>query len=574
VQDEPRHGFEDSRRLPGPNRYFEVPAVTLTALGMAASDTVAVQAWAARVRAMAAALGWADPLPVISRRSSGTILSFKAPRDALLTATDVNEWAWERAAAQAGESSFDLAQDLGEDAAEEFIARAETERVPQLAALRAAAASRRLPVFEDDAAISIGAGTGSRCWPRTQLPEASSVPWSELSDVPTTIVTGSNGKTTTVRLIAAMEAAHGLIPGYCCTEGVFVGGSPVALGDYSGPDGARVVLRNQRVQAAVLETARGGILRRGLAVQRADVAVITNVRADHFGEYGIDSAEDLAETKLAVAHTVGQGGTLVLNADDATLIAAAKRSAHCSAIRLALFAADDAHPALKELRGRGGSTCAVRDGVLVLHHQARDEALGEIAKLPLTLNGVASYNIANLAAAALAGCALALPMECIAGTVRRFGSDPKDNPGRLECWRHRGAVVLIDYAHNPDALAQLLRTARALHPKRLLLLLGQAGNRGDDAIDELSRTAAAFAPDRVMIKELALMLRGRAPGEVPALIKTALLAGGVPADRIHEQPDEERAALELLGAAGPGDVVVLPIHTRQVRENLWAVLQR
>ena len=170
VHDEPRHGFEDSRRLTGPNRYFDVPAVTLTALGIAAPDTVAVQAWAARVRAMAAALGWADPLPVISRRPSGTILTFKAPRDALLTATDVNEWAWERAAAQAGESSFDLAHDLGEDAVEEFIVRAEKERVPGLAPLRAEAASRRLPIFEDDADISIGAGKGSRSWPRTHCP--------------------------------------------------------------------------------------------------------------------------------------------------------------------------------------------------------------------------------------------------------------------------------------------------------------------------------------------------------------------------------------------------------------------
>ena len=115
----------------------------------------------------------------------------------------------------------------------------------------------------------------------------------------------------------------------------------------------------------------------------------------------------------------------------------------------------------------------MRDGVLVLHHREHDVPLGEIAKLPLTLNGIASYNIGNLAAATLAACALGLPLDCIVDTVARFGGDPKDNPGRLECWRYRGAVVLIDYAHNPDGLAQLLRAARALEPERLMLLLGR-----------------------------------------------------------------------------------------------------
>ena len=510
---------------------------------------------------------------MICERPSGTILTFKAPRDALLTATDVNEWAWERAAAQAGESSFDLAQDLGEDAVEEFSCGPPKERVPGLAPLRAEAASA-VCRYSRTMRTSRSAPEKAAAPGRAAVAPGSVDPMVRAQRFPTTLVTGSNGKTTTVRLIAAMEAAGGLTPGYCCTEGVFIGGSPVALGDYSGPDGARVVLRNQRVQAAVLETARGGILRRGLAVQRADVAVITNVRADHFGEYGIDSAEDLAETKLAVAHTVGQGGTLVLNADDATLIAAAKRSAHCSAIRLALFASDDAHPALKELRARGGSTCAVRDGVLVLHHQEHDVPLGEITKLPLTLNGIASYNSgispplrSRHVRSRCRWIASWIPCVGLAATPRTTldASSTGVIAGRLS-WSITRTI--------PMQWLQLLRTARALHPNRLLLLLGQAGNRGDDAIDELSRTAAAFAPDRVMIKELALMLRGRAPGEVPALIKTALLAAGVPADRIHEQPDEERAACDLLEAAGPGDVVVLPIHTRQVRENLWAVLQR
>jgi cyanophycin synthetase len=570
---EPNHGFDNSRRLMGANRYFSGPAVTLTPLGGSAGNCTALEAWAARVRAMCAALGWPDPQPRIERRAAGTLLVFRAPPDSLLTATELSEWAWERAAAEQGESSFDLAHDLGEDPRGVFAARSAAERVAALELLRGAAARHRLPLFEDDAEVSLGAGSGSRRWPRHALPAIDAVPWSELHDVPTAVITGSNGKTTTVRLLAAMAADAGRVPGYCCTEGVFVAGEEVLRGDYSGPDGARVVLRHPKVQAAILETARGGILRRGLAVRRADVAVVTNISADHLGEYGVEDADDLAETKLAVARAVEKGGVLVLNADDATLMAAAERLPHAAAARLALFARDHAHPALAALRARGGSTCAVRDGDLLLCQAERELSIGKPEALPLTLGGAAAYNVANLAAAALAGIALKFAPETVRGVLHHFGSAPLDNPGRLERWHYRGALVLIDFAHNPGALEQLLQVARALRAPRLLLLLGQAGNRDDEAIAELARTAARFSPDCVMIKELPNMLRGRMPGEVPALLMRALLAAGVPRERILEEPDEETAARRLLEAAGPGDVVVLPVHTRAVRERLRAGLE-
>jgi UDP-N-acetylmuramyl tripeptide synthase len=569
---EPNYGFDDSRRLTGPNRYFAGPAVTLMPRGPAAGHAGALEAWAARVRAAAQALGWPEPAPLIERRATGTFLVFRAPEDTLLTATELNEWAWERAAAEVGDSAFDRAHDLGADPVPALAARAAAERLEALAALRAAAARRGLPLLEDDEEISIGAGRGARGWPRAALPPVDAVPWSALHDIPTALVAGTNGKTTTVRLLAAMAAAAGLTPGYSCTEGVFVAGRPIALGDYSGPAGARTVLRHTEVGAAVLETARGGILRRGLAVERADVAVVTNIRADHFGEYGIENAEDLAETKLVVARAVSRGGTLVLNADDATLMNAARRLPHAAAARQALFAFEHAHPALAALRARGGATCAVREGQLVLHHGGADHRLGEVARLPLTLGGAARYSVSNVSAAALAGFALGLPLAALSSTLERFGSSPEDNPGRLERSIYRGAIVLVDYAHNPDGLEQLLTTARALEPARLLLLLGQAGNRDDEAIAELARTAARFAPDRVAIKELPRMLRGRAPGEVPALLERALLAAGVAAARIAIEPDEERAALSLLDGAKSGDVIVLPVHTREVRERLRAAL--
>jgi cyanophycin synthetase len=568
----PAPNYDDSRRLTGPNRYFAGPAVTLTPLGAAAGDPSALEAWAAHVRSLSSALGWPDPMPIIDRRASSTFLVFRAPADSLLTATELSEWAWELAAAEAGDSGFQRTHDFGEQPAAVLAQRAAAERLEALGALRSAAAERGVPIFEDDDEVSLGAGDGSRSWPRAALPSVDAVPWSVLHDIPTALIAGSNGKTTTVRLLSAAAAAAGLTPGYCCTEGVFIGGRAIALGDYSGPAGARTVLRHPEVRLAVLETARGGVLRRGLAVERADVAVVTNIRGDHFGEYGIENADDLADTKLVAARAVGRQGTLVLNADDATLMAAARRLPHAAAARQALFAFEHGHPALAGLRARGGSTCAVRDGELLLHHAGDDIPVGDITSLPLTLGGAARYNVSNLSAAALAAAALGLPREAIVSTLQRFGTAPLDNPGRLERWRHQGALVLVDYAHNPDGLEQLLTTARALKPARLALLLGQAGNRDDEAIVELARIAARFQPDCIVIKELPRMLRGRAPGEVPALLRRALLGAGVAPDRIYSEPDEETAARSLLDRAQAGDVIVLPVHTREVRERIHAVL--
>jgi UDP-N-acetylmuramyl tripeptide synthase len=448
-------------------------------------------------------------------------------------------------------------------------------------------------VFVDDEVLSIGAGSGSRGWPLSGLPAVADVPWPALHDVPTALVTGSNGKTTTVRLLAAIAVTAGVRAGCCCTEGVFVAGQALDSGDYSGPAGARAVLRHAAVDLAVLETARGGLMRRGLAMARADVAVVTNVSADHLGEYGIAGVEDIAEAKLVVARalqdgTRAPGGTLVLNGGDAVLMAVAARTPHVQALfaagRVALFARDADGRALLALRqarvdspgtSTSASTCGVRDGRLLWSHGGASTDLGAIADFPLTLGGAAPHNTENIAAAVLAAHALGLPEFAIRQTLLRFGAQAQDNPGRLERWRHRGATVLIDYAHNPDGLAQLLAVARVLLPAgaRLGLLLGQAGNRDDAAIVDLARTAAAAQPDRIVIKELPQMLRGRPLGAVPHLIEHTLQAAGFDAARTAMQPDEEAAARDLLAWAQPGDVLVLPIHTKAVRERLVAVLQ-
>lgn len=590
---EPTPCFAESRRLTGHNRFFAGTGAVLETLGPTAQDADAHARWREAVTALRKALGWADAPAIVRRHAGGTLLVIAAPPDALFTATEVNEWAWEQAsgifdavANQASGPAFDQLHPLGNDPAAvvaAFAAREGLERDPALAALRRGAREHNIPILVDDEAVSLGAGAGSRTWRRTALPVVAEVPWPALRDVPTALVTGSNGKTTTVRLLAAILAAGDARfrdrVGYSSTEGVLIGSEMAGEGDFSGPAGARLVLRDNRVEAAVLETARGGILRRGLGVERADVAIVTNISADHFGEYGIDTLDDLADVKLAVAHALGAEGTLVLNADDPVLLSRAAGQV----CKVALFALDDAHPALNAHREGGGSTCGLVDQQLWLTHQGVRSALGPARDMPLTLNGAATYNTTNIAAAALAAAALGVSASVIAAELRRFGSTRHDNPGRLERWTLADITVLVDYAHNPGGLALLLAASRSARGRRgdsegagwngrLGLLLGQAGNRTDRAIADLARTAAAGRPELIVLKEIAGMLRGRAPGEVPALLKSALLAAGYPPEGIHLESDEVEGACYLLRWARPGDVLVLPIHQSAARKGIATIL--
>ena len=199
--------------------------------------------------------------------------------------------------------------------------------------------------------------------------------------------------------------------------------------------------------------------------------------------------------------------------------------------------------------------------------------LGAIVAMPLTVRGSADYNMANAAGAALAALNLGVSHGRRRATLQRFGADPADNPGRLMRYDYRGAQVLIDYAHNPDGLAGLLKVARQLQGDgRLALVLGQAGNRTTADIQELARTAAAFRPDRIVVKEAEAYLRGRSPGEVPAIIEAELLRAGTPRAAVDIAMTELASVQRLLDWSRPGDVLVLPVHDRGARAAVMALL--
>lgn len=561
--------FESSRRLTGPNLYFAGTGAALETLGARAADAAAIAGWRDRVGRMRMALGWPAHSLTVRLHGDGAALTFEAPVDQLYAATELNEWAW------LSELGVCVLHAPGHPPAWDEVealrclrAFAADEARPVLRALVDAAHQRGLPVLADDEQLSLGTGALGQSWPLSELPSVDSVEWTSLGAVPSALVTGSNGKTTTVRLLAAMLRAHGLRTGHSCTDGVFLDGEPLAEGDWSGPGGARAVLRDSRVQAAVLETARGGLLRRGLALTRADAACVTNISADHFGEYGVHSLDDIADVKLTVARALGDDGVLVLNADDPLLLSRARGLTQ----ELAWFALDDAHPQLQAHRAAGGATCGLQSGVLRLSHGLRTFELAGISEVPLAAGGAAPYNLANAAAACLLAHALGVSAITIAAVLKRFGDDPADNPGRLQRFAFGGLRVLLDYAHNPEGLRGLLKVARAGECARLGLLLGQAGNREDADIRALARCAAEAQPDRVVLKDIEGYERGRVAGEVAALLADELRASGVPESALQIELDEVQAVRALLAWARSGDVLVLPVHALAARARVLELL--
>lgn len=542
--------------------------------------------WNRRVRMAAQALGW-PPGPVVAvPHPGGASLAFSAPPDQLFTATEVNEWALAATLAEedpsrrallvallAAEQPEETAPPVLEEAGamERLARRAARESKPGLRSLLAEADRRGLPCLGDDDELTIGAGRGAATWPLAELPDPGQVPWASLSGIPLALVTGTNGKTTVTRLVAACAREAGRVTGWCCTDGVHVDGETLAAGDYSGPAGARRVLRDARVACAVLETARGGILRRGLAVAHADVAVVTSIAADHFGEYGVHDLAGLAQTKLAVARALGREGLLVVNADDATLARAAPDAGKA----LAWFARDAARQPLAAHRAAGGAACAVAGGRLLLSRAGADHDLGAVAGMPLAGGGQSAFNVSNLAAAALAAAGLGIAPGAIAAVFARFGADPADNPGRLMRYEQGGLNLVVDFAHNPAALAGLVEFALALRGRgRLGVLLGQAGNREDADLLGLAAVAAAARPDLVVLKELSGYLRGREAGEVRRILRRALLDAGLEERAIVDAPDEISAVRRALAWAQPGDTLLLGVHTREGRAAALELIGR
>ena len=546
----------DSRRLTGPSLLLDGPGAILDVELSGIDPARAIAAWRLELESLLEAIGWGGASVATRAHAQGVSLAFGAPLDTLYAATEVNEAAWHAAARRLGGAETardrrpqaaeaedaagdgDASPDL-ESVAAGLKAAIERERNPRLLELARAAAHHGVTILWDDRRVSVGLGSGSRVWPLDQTPRVMDrIRWGSLRDVPTALVTGTNGKSTTVRLLGAIAAAAGRVAGVTSTDRVTVGEEVVAIGDYSGPNGARTVLRDRRVEVAMLELARGGILRRGLAVPRARVALVTNVANDHLGEFGIFDLPALADTKMVVAKAVGPEGRVVLNADDPLLLERGARLA----VPVLWFTLDPAHPTVAAHLARGGEACLVKDGALVFARGAERHVVTRVDQVPLTFAGAARHNVANALAAIGVATALELPLEAIASGLQGFESTPALNPGRANVWKLGDATAIVDFAHNPHGLEALAQMAANLPARRRAIVIGQAGDRDDDAIREFVREAWDMRPDRVFIKEMEVYLRGRELGVIPALIERTFRELGASPEQIEHHAEEYDAA--------------------------------
>ncbi len=555
--------LRDSRRLTGPNILWRRPSAVIDVVLDASEDAGALtRAWEAHARRALEAVGWGGEDLAHRRNACGVSLALSAPIDALYAATEVNEHAYEAAAAElAGEPVPDL-----ERAAERLRRKIARERNPPVPAMQAAARERRIAFLWDDDEVSIGMGKSSVTWPADRVPDPSDVDWSSVANIPAAVVTGTNGKTTTVRLLAEMVRAAGLEPGISSTDGCWVAGEEIGEGDYSGPGGARLVLRDPRVEIAILETARGGMLRRGLGLEHADVAIITNVAEDHLGEWGIHDLDELTETKFIVAKGTRH---LVLNADDPKLRVRPDREG----LRRIWFSLE-AEPQEVRANAATGGEIAILDGDELVVVGDRDrlspsggtrEVVARLEEVPMTLGGAARHNVANALGAICVARRLRLPMAAIRQGLTDFDSSAEENPGRLNRFDLCGATAIVDFAHNPHGIEALMTMAAALPAKRRLIVFGQAGDREDEAIREMARMAWKARPDRVIVKELVKYLRGREPGEVPAMIEDELRRLGADAGAVEHADHELEAVEKALAWAREGDLLLLISHEKRTQ---------
>ena len=383
--------------------------------------------------------------------------------------------------------------------------------------------------------------------------------------IPTVAVTGTNGKTTTARLIAHLFTAQGLRVGMTNTDGVYVNGRQIDSGDCSGPKSARNVLLHPEVDAAVFETARGGILREGLGFDRCQVAVVTNIGAgDHLGLNYITTVEDLAVLKRVIVQNVAPTGYAVLNAADP--IVAAMASA-CPG-KVIYFASDRHHPVMVTHRAQGHRTVYVDGDSIVASEGSWRETI-HLRDVPITRNGKIGFQVENVMASVAAAWGVGMPWQTIRRGLSGFVNDSDNAPGRFNIMDYRGATVIADYGHNPDAMRALVQAVDALPGKRRSVVISGAGDRRDEDIREQTVILGAAFDDVILYQDAAQ--RGRADGEVMALLREGL-AGAPRTTHVEEIRGEFIAIDTALERLQPGDLCLVLVD--QVEEALAHLAQR
>jgi cyanophycin synthetase len=378
-------------------------------------------------------------------------------------------------------------------------------------------------------------------------------PEGQTGRIPTVAITGVNGKTTTTRLIAHLLQQAGEVVGMTCTDGLYLDGRRTDTHDCSGPKSARAVLLNPRVTAAVLETARGGILREGLGFDLCDVAVVTNIgRGDHLNLRGVETLEELAQVKRTVVEAVAPGGAAVLNAADPLVVAMA---GFCPGAVI-YFDRDRANPILTAHRNQGGRVVTVRAGTIVLAEGSREQVLVPLVDVPLTHRGRVNFQIENVLAAVGAVWTLRIPPHKVRAGLGTFRGDARQAPGRFNVLQDGTGTVIVDYAHNLSALSALIE-ALDQFPNPCRSLVFSAANRRDEDVVEMGKLVGDGFDRVILYRDQGNS--DRSDGELNTLLLRGLQAGKRVTETI--EVEGERTAIQVaLRGRRAGEVVVVCVE--------------
>jgi cyanophycin synthetase len=376
-------------------------------------------------------------------------------------------------------------------------------------------------------------------------------PEGEATRIPIVAITGTNGKTTVTRLVAHIYRAARWKVGMTNTDGIYIDDERIVSGDSSGPRSAQAVLLHPQVDVAVLETARGGILREGLGYDGCDIGVVTNVAADHLGIGGIDTIEELARVKQVVIDAVRDEGTAVLNADDPHVAAMAADTK----AKIVYFGMDPNGPVIAAHVAEGGRAVTVEDGAIVMRSGPVSVDLVELERVPFTAGGRIRFQVANALAAAAVGWAAGHNPAIVARALTTFRTDSITVPGRFNVLEIQGVQIVLDYGHNRAAMEALGQALDALGHRRTVMVLGLPGDRRNEDLLETFRATFEFA-DAYVIHDLA-DLRERAPGEVPELLRTVC----PPSAPLEVAADQREAIQRAWAHVGPGERLLVIADT-------------
>jgi cyanophycin synthetase len=557
--------LDEVRRLTGPNLLWDKPGAIIDILFEDIEQQLVLDCLQAWVEKLLSEFAWQQETYTYRLHTHGLNFAISAPLDALYSACDLLELAWDCSVCQLQQHTMvDWPARLS-NIKSELV----KEQNPQLMAIIHQAERQQVSCLFDDDELSLGMGASAQTWPINALPNIKHIAWSKYSDITSALITGTNGKSTSVRLAAKIAKAAGICAGVTSTDFIRVGDEILDYGDYSGPGGARMLLRNTRCQLAFLEVARGGILRRGLPVTKANAALITNVASDHLGQYGINTVAELAQTKFVVAKALNDHNILVLNADDEWVIEQAKYI-HTP---ICWFSVDEKNLLIQQQLATGSAAVFVRNGNIVYVDQDHTEVICSINSAPMTVNGSAWHNVQNALGVVGLAKALGLPHFAIVQGLQEFGSDSRDNPGRGNIYQVNGVQVIVDFAHNEHGMRAVINMAKQLDAKRYITMFSHGGDRSNEDMFNLTRAVSELNACLYIPAELEKYLRGRQPHEVPALSRQFLLDLGITAEHIDIAYSPLQGAQHALAKAQVGDVVLLFVLDQRQDIHEWLLSQ-